>query len=523
MIRISFSLSLLLFWLVSFQNGWAQCSTYWRGILAGSSSFRDTQIDVYWENINNVDHFVVYYQDVTSNGSWQKAADNLKTTSYSITGLDSRRLYNVAVEAVCSRNGSSLFSFSYELTSTAFTGVFTCSDLWSLSYYGQSDNGLKVSWTDAHAAYYKVYSKMVDDSPFDNNTPDWHLEADNVTGLSAELKLSSGHEYHYMVEAYCRNGSIYRRTSTYTVSVYPQVVCHEPRFLTSWPSTNAATLGWLGDLYTLNERLTYTIFYSESGTGVWSSIGWNDPAINDPKVPTFSFPTINGLKSGTKYDWFVFLHCEMAAPAAVNSKNVQSSVSSFITKPLPPGNGGGGGNGNNYGACGCTLGSMTFNAALNNTGATSFYCDKITGASKVTDYQTVIFKAPVVDLQPGFDTNITGNGTFLAQVFDPNSCNSARMESDPSALVIEGPVAETTAERKEAIVVYPNPTDGILHVQLSDPLETILSIRITDMAGKGIDLLSDLGDVDMSGVDSGIYLYTISTNKKVYVGKFAKK
>lgn len=71
----------------------------------------------------------------------------------------------------------------------------------------------------------------------------------------------------------------------------------------------------------------------------------------------------------------------------------------------------------------------------------------------------------------------------------------------------------------EQINVYPNPTDGLIHIQMKDANSNTLSIRLTDMLGrevvaKNVNLIGNEIDteLDVQNVATGIYHLILSTS-----------
>lgn len=66
--------------------------------------------------------------------------------------------------------------------------------------------------------------------------------------------------------------------------------------------------------------------------------------------------------------------------------------------------------------------------------------------------------------------------------------------------------------------VWPNPTNGIVHFELTEP---VASIEVFDAIGRRI-LISSETKVDLSQHPSGVYLYRISSDGKSQTGKIVK-
>lgn len=78
-----------------------------------------------------------------------------------------------------------------------------------------------------------------------------------------------------------------------------------------------------------------------------------------------------------------------------------------------------------------------------------------------------------------------------------------------------------------AIVIYPNPTKGVLKIEIGDFYAADGgNIIVNDMAGRRVleaEIDSDSFSIDLSDRQSGIYLLTISLNGKSSVWKIIKE
>lgn len=71
------------------------------------------------------------------------------------------------------------------------------------------------------------------------------------------------------------------------------------------------------------------------------------------------------------------------------------------------------------------------------------------------------------------------------------------------------------------IKVYPNPTDGLLHIKSSEP---VVSLTLNDMAGNLVKTAGNNSDTfDISSVGKGIYLLTVETQNETKTSKIIKK
>jgi len=67
------------------------------------------------------------------------------------------------------------------------------------------------------------------------------------------------------------------------------------------------------------------------------------------------------------------------------------------------------------------------------------------------------------------------------------------------------------------IHAYPNPTDGLLY--LDHQLHNVKQILLVDESGRILKQMPDMPFIDLSNLKSGLYIYYIHTEDKIYTGK----
>ncbi|MCG2611156.1 T9SS type A sorting domain-containing protein [Flavobacterium sp. SM15] len=82
---------------------------------------------------------------------------------------------------------------------------------------------------------------------------------------------------------------------------------------------------------------------------------------------------------------------------------------------------------------------------------------------------------------------------------------------------------EFTTTSNNIITVYPNPTNSKIHIKTSNNIE-IQKIKIYDLLGKEIHgLIQNNDELELSGIDNGIYFLKIFTDKSIYTRKIILK
>lgn len=79
----------------------------------------------------------------------------------------------------------------------------------------------------------------------------------------------------------------------------------------------------------------------------------------------------------------------------------------------------------------------------------------------------------------------------------------------------------STVETENGIRVYPNPTDGVLHIESDEP---VTSLTLNDMAGHVVSKAEGKCEtLDLSSVNTGMYLLTVNTQNSQKTSKIIKK
>ncbi len=161
----------------------------------------------------------------------------------------------------------------------------------------------------------------------------------------------------------------------------------------------------------------------------------------------------------------------------------------------------------------------------------------------------------IINLGKG-ETTYTVSGTEFDPVSTDDNCNVASVINDFNALsTLDGamfPVGTTKivwtvkddAEntntcifevtvneytdienlRQNGISIYPNPTNGIINIETGN--NNIQNIKISDITGKTLIKKSDIQQneaIDLSELESGIYIISIQTDKNIFTTKIIKK
>ncbi|HEX7583922.1 MAG TPA: YCF48-related protein [Prolixibacteraceae bacterium] len=98
----------------------------------------------------------------------------------------------------------------------------------------------------------------------------------------------------------------------------------------------------------------------------------------------------------------------------------------------------------------------------------------------------------------------------------------------PWHLVDDGSAVNDLADSNSLVKVFPNPTVGMLTIQLKNPDQPVVNLRLFGISGQTIDignpkLNSENISIDLSGLGSGVYLIELTFSNKRELIKVLKK
>ena len=108
-------------------------------------------------------------------------------------------------------------------------------------------------------------------------------------------------------------------------------------------------------------------------------------------------------------------------------------------------------------------------------------------------------------------------GTYQVTITDAENCTAS------DAVKVSGATSINEQVNHEAISIFPNPSDGLVHFQLIDGNNTVnLTVYSADgkiALSKDLDPLQHIvsGYIDFSGFDPGVYYIQVLTGTKKYV------
>ncbi|MFO8054869.1 MAG: T9SS type A sorting domain-containing protein [Bacteroidales bacterium] len=128
----------------------------------------------------------------------------------------------------------------------------------------------------------------------------------------------------------------------------------------------------------------------------------------------------------------------------------------------------------------------------------------------------------------GSSTSISDDGSIVAigaRSNDGNGINAGHVR------IFENPTVNIEAPQQKEFSLYPNPTNGILHVEVENGSaafnkDKVQKLTVCDITGKQLlakTRVQPPETIDISGLESGIYIISVQTGDKVFTRKIIKE
>jgi len=218
------------------------------------------------------------------------------------------------------------------------------------------------------------------------------------------------------------------------------------------------------------EGAGYLLRYRIVGASSWESSVYVAP------LPS---KKLEGLKPATKYEFQIAARC---SPYSISEEWMPISAGRFTTLP-------------DKDQCGGKLGDFTA-PSINNTNGNYFYNGTIESSKPIAlQSATVTFKSGnVVELNPGFEVNVSQSGMFEASAYNRANCQAstatansgrgiAQSANATESVSIAYPISATSLKALPRYGVYPNPNNGSFSIDFKGTDEVIKSITVYDMFG----------------------------------------
>jgi hypothetical protein len=168
------------------------------------------------------------------------------------------------------------------------------------------------------------------------------------------------------------------------------------------------------------------------------------------------------------------------------------------------------------------------NSIFSNSLISPYFVDYL---STITLSYCLSYPAPI----PG-PTNITGNPMFVDaatmnfHLLESSPCiDSGKPDDEPDldgsrtdigAFSILTTGGNTEHISNMGLLIYPNPSNGLINIKTTGPMIKPLEIEIIDITGSVVCRKSGyIEQIDLSGYHKGIYLLKIKMDEKVYSNK----
>ncbi|WP_271856119.1 T9SS type A sorting domain-containing protein [Patiriisocius marinus] len=153
-------------------------------------------------------------------------------------------------------------------------------------------------------------------------------------------------------------------------------------------------------------------------------------------------------------------------------------------------------------------------------GFSTYFDDELTYTISISNFEGNEISSATVYLID----NLLGTTTNLSEG-DYTFTSSADVYNSRFTVLFENSILNTNEISLSAVAIYPNPAKDVLNV--ASPNAEILSIEITDLRGRAVvnQLINanTVSNLDVSNLDSAIYLVTIKTVEGSITKKFVKE
>jgi len=231
----------------------------------------------------------------------------------------------------------------------------------------------------------------------------------------------------------------------------------------------------------------------------WSSANGNGKLYNFPIVYNQNQVIKSGWRIPSKQEWLDMIAYTNAATTD-NMRKVEQPTDNFWTCS--------GNFLNQYGFSAIGVGRVNVNSAnteavMDFVGEGSFFWSVSNGEDGQTNVSAV---------------NINCNGIGSGQYMTANYTINRR--SALSVRLIKDVALSVDDLKKSKVVIYPNPVRDILNIQTD---EAISGIEIFDLLGKKVFEENDTKNIDVLGLQKGVYVLKVNIDKGILIKKFIKE
>ena len=427
---------------------------------------------------------------------------NLTNLSASVSWNATSNLWQVNISNV---SASGYYYLTSDFNSTLMVGALSNTPTTPLT----NDNvgRVLIDWADVPGATsYNVRYRQT-------GSPTWSAVSNVTVSQFMALGLTFGQSYEVQVQVKVNNQTLGEFSSAYSFNAPNALpLCSAPTTTNhNVISHNTVQFSWnqsaFGILYQIQVREKNAIYWGGTSTA----------ALNR---------TFTSLKGATDYEYEVRTKCLLNATR--NTWSSFSTIAKFTTQPNPP-------------TLTCLPPTNVY-STINNANSVTINWDTAANA----DFYSI-------RIQKSGDTTWGGTSTTLnSKSFNSLSQNTkyyykirtrcltgTTVNNNSDYTVVDSfqtPFIKSTPslifnDINAGWTVYPNPTQDVINVQFISPEDADITIRISDMTGRTVKVVSassimgsNLIDVNVAEMVNGVYtLQVIQKDKLKYVTKFNKQ
>ncbi|SHJ22527.1 Por secretion system C-terminal sorting domain-containing protein [Mesonia phycicola] len=112
-----------------------------------------------------------------------------------------------------------------------------------------------------------------------------------------------------------------------------------------------------------------------------------------------------------------------------------------------------------------------------------------------------------------FYNNLNGFDVYVTAVY------TGQRESSSKMAHVYGPALNTNRIKKKTTTFYPNPTNGILNIKSTN----LKKIQLFDITGKILKVYEPKNQIDLSGLEKGIYIIKLYSESGIKMDKIVIK
>lgn len=468
-----------------------------------------------WTAAEGAEQYYIQYR-LTASQSWDNAdyVFTYQPDNKTINGLVADQYYETRIKTICATDGSGKWTSHSDYSSIVAFNTYECTTPGSLSSLPGATSAT-LSWSAVGSALqYQIKYRETGTVIYNNEV---NVDGSETSVIITNLSPDTG--YDWIIRSRCTLdntiNSAYSSVQTFTTLSGTE--CTTPTTPTATPTSSDALLQW----DPVPGALEYQMKYRQAGETVFQ----NSVTVTAPDTSV----VIGGLSSSTQYEWLVRALCSTDG----SNNSSYTAIQTFTTD------------------AGASCDTPTNLQAVPSSTSADLSWDPVASANsyrlKYRVQGTSVFSNTVTITAPTSSTTISGltanttyewlirsectdaNSSYSSiQSFTTTSGGGARVASSGSSTntVNDDGVAssEDVSIKPDSFELYPNPSEGLIHVKLSLENPSAIIFTIFDPTGRLLYQKSYKDSIDES-LDfkqlfgSGFYLVRVKSEKNNYVRK----